>query len=883
MIRLFAGRNGLPEALVARWQARRILSWTPLQEAAWADGMMDSREDWLVGAPTSAGKGLLAEIVAARHLLEGERVVWLVPTRALAESLTATLAETFSALSLKVICATRERPQSDPLLASGRFDLCVAVPEKALAWLVAQPDGLAGVGLVIADELSLLRDAERGGRFDLLLTRIMHSPYAPRRLGLCLPVPNIAEVAAWWGGRLLVHDGRPRPLHEGIFESWSGRWRWRDRTSGEESSEELLPEPDLAKWRGRFDESLKEDGLSAGEIEIAAVAGALAGLGESTLLFAPTRPAARRLAELFIEAGGLKPCPEAVRSARRLARREPCMDHELLAQALACGVGLHHADLSADGRRIVEDALAADRLALVIATPTLAQGVNLSAINVLHWPTQVGEACGPDRPLSRWRFADQGGRAGRFGRGESAGRSILIATTPPRAEALWRRYILEPVEPLRSRLGAEDVACGVLISLSGGVSRTAENLSDELKACLAAHCGDSPDMDNALAACRNGGLISEDQEKIRLTGLGQATAVHGLTPAMVEVMRRWFDPSDRSDSSEPLPMLIGLALAAPRGLWPQRARMTRKFLLRELGGWFESRGLEAPAPLIEIWNDPRPDQLAAIEAAGRMLAWIGPEPTVQVEARTGWTAGMLARAGEGLAWLARAAAVLDPARAESWRALADRLSAGAPHGAESLADLRVDGLGRASLQKLIAGNLVGVKALAGSPLKRLGRLLGDLSLARRVREAACESLAREERGENVFAAETPAVGLKQTGDGLRVSGVGSKPRPTTPAIEIDLQSPGVVLVAGRELRLAPLGYDLLAALAERPGCVVTRAALYQKLWPDGGPEEQQLDAHRRRLSAALTEALGDEGNEAIEVVRGSGFRLKCEGVQLRRG
>lgn len=868
----------MPVALVERWRARGIHGWTPLQEAAWASGAMESRGDWLVGAPTSAGKGLLAEIVAARHLLEGERVLWLVPTRALAEALTATLAGTFSVLGLKVICATCERPESDPLLTSGRFDLCVAVPEKALAWLVAQPDGLAGVGLVIADELSLLRDRDRGGRFDLLLTRIRHSPYSPRRLGLCLPVPNIAEVAAWWGGRLLVHPGRPRPLREGIFEAWSGRWRWRDRTGGEEATEELLPGRELAKWRTRFSEALKQNELSAGAVEIAAVAGALARRGEPTILFAPTRPAARRLTEMSIQADGLMVCPEAARSARRLARREPCADHDLLARALACGVGLHHADLSAEGRKIVEDTLAADRLALVIATPTLAQGVNLSAVNVLHWPTQVGEAGGPEHPLSRWRFADQGGRAGRFGRGESAGRSILIAATPPRAEALWRCYIMEPLEPLRSRLSADDVAAGVLISLSGSVARTAENLSEEIKACLAAQCGDTPDIDDELASCRAAGLIAGDCEKIRLTGLGQAAAIHGLTPGMVATLRRWFDqsdPSDPSDDSEPLPMLIGLALAAPPGLWPARPRMPRKILMRELAGWFESRELEMPAPLSEIFNDPRPDRLAAIEAAGRMLAWIGPEPMTLVEARTGWTAGMLARAGEGLAWLARAAAALDPLHGEKWRGLAVRVSAGASYGAESLADLRIDGLGRAAMQKLSAENLLDAKSLAESTLKGLGRLLGDPALARRAKEAACESLRRNERGENVFATVTPIVKREQRE-------VGSKPRPATPAIEIDLQSPGVVRVAGRELQLAPLGYDLLAALAERPGCVVTRAALYQKLWPDGGPEEQQLDAHRRRLSAALAEALG--GNETpIEVVRGSGFRLRCEKVELKRG
>ncbi len=843
---------------------------------------MESREDWLVAAPTSAGKGFLAEVIAARHLLEGERVVWLVPTRALAEALTATLAATFSALNLKVICATRERPESDPPLAAGRFDLCVAVPEKAQAWLMARPHGLAGVGLVVADELALLRDRDRGGRFDLLLTHIRHSPYAPRRLGLCLPVPNLAELASWWGGRLLVDSGRPRPLREGIFESWSGRWRWRDRASGEEGAEELLPPAEWARQRDRLDEAAREEAPAPGAMELATLAAALAGRGEPTLLFVPTRPAARRLAETIARAGGARPCPDAARSARRLARREPCLDHELLAAALAGGVGLHHADLAADARRIVEDALAADRLALVIATPTLAQGVNLSAVNVVHWPTQVGDAGGPEHALARWRFADQGGRAGRFGRGAGAGRSILVAATPPRADALWGRYIVEPVEPLRSRLGSDDVAAGVLIALGGGVARSAENLAGGLRACLAAHCGDASGLGEALASCRAAGLITDENDRIRLTGLGQAAALHGLTPAMVATLRPWTtNPCGATalGCAEPLPKLLALALAAPAGLWPPRPRVNRAVLARELAGWFESRGLDVPGPLETVMEEPRPEQLAAIEAAGRLLAWIGPEPTPQIEARTGWTAGMLARAGEGLAWLARSAAALDPARAEAWHALASRLAAGAPHEAAALADLRVEGLGRGGLHKLTAQR-ADVKSLAAAPLKSLGRLLGDAALARRLRQAAREA-ARLGASESLFrTVDASHVSQRSHGSPGEVAESAAGPQ-ARPAIFIDLQSPGVVTVAGKELRLAPLGYDLLAALAERPGSVVTRAALYQKLWPDGGPEEQQLDAHRRRLSAALAKALGER--EPIEVVRGSGFRLRCRGVELRRG
>ena len=79
--------------------------------------------------------------------------------------------------------------------------------------------------------------------------------------------------------------------------------------------------------------------------------------------------------------------------------------------------------------------------------------------------------------------------------------------------------------------------------------------------------------------------------------------------------------------------------------------------------------------------------------------------------------------------------------------------------------------------------------------------------------------------------------------------------------------------------LPPLGIDQLAALADRPGEGETRPAHYQRLWPEGGPEEQQLDGHRRAVLRRLAAALGRERAASVaEVVRGIGFRMTYPSV-----
>lgn len=959
-IELFRQRNGLPESVAAAWRARAIDEWTPLQQAAWREGVQSGAVHWLVAGPTSAGKTMVAEAAAACALTQGRKVLWLAPTRALALQVSRQMEATLAGLGLRVRCATHDTAAEDAQIFRNQFDLLVAVYEKAAAWTARQPHGLAEVGLVVADELTMLRDPERGGRLDALLTLLQSSPYAPRRLGLTLPVPNLEELARWWGGRLLLCRERPRPLHEGALDLGAGALRWRDRDTGEEGEERLEDPKRLERWIARASRALDDPDWPPLRTATAAVAAGLAARGEPTLLFAPSRIQARLWAEGVAEAFNLTPPPKALREeSRALADREPTYDHQLLARTLERGVGVHHADLSPEARRIIEEAFRSGAIRLLVATPTLAQGVNLAAVNVLHWPERPdGSAAGGVRSvaLERWRFADQGGRAGRLGLGEGAGRSILVAWDARHADALWSRYILQPAEPIVSGLAQGPLAPALINCLAGDVARTRGNLKAFFMGTLAGATAwrERPEaleakLEEALELCRGAELIKDAGPGggLRLTGLGQTCAAQGIEPETAARLRPWLaeEAGLDLDGEPPLGALCALALSAPAGLWPAQARPGRTPVVGELCGWFEEQGRELPGPLAELVEQPGGpgvSELAALEAAWRMSLWTGAEPTEQVERRTGWTAGALGRAGEGLAWVAGGAAALTLAlggrmeAAQRWRELGARLGAGATREGAALAALRIEGLGRGALQALCAAGLATARAVAESPMNQLLAVLGDKALARRVRAAARQA-ARAVRSLRLDGANTLWSGgtgggrfqipdlkfeIEEIGDGGRSGGAEAEaeviqkmgaiaemeggepvdeagdrreerdgPPAEEPLIALDLQSPGVVRIAGREVRLTPLTFDLLAALAEQPGRVLTRQAIYQRLWPEGGPEDQQLDAHRRRLAGELSAALGGAGGAGgsgrgvIETIRGVGFRLNVpeRSVQLQRG
>lgn len=83
-------------------------------------------------------------------------------------------------------------------------------------------------------------------------------------------------------------------------------------------------------------------------------------------------------------------------------------------------------------------------------------------------------------------------------------------------------------------------------------------------------------------------------------------------------------------------------------------------------------------------------------------------------------------------------------------------------------------------------------------------------------------------------------------------------------------------VEGRRVDLAPREFDLLKALIERAGLVVSRDRLWQQVWGRSGPRvDNTIAVHVKRLRAKLGES--ESAPRFIHTVRGVGYRLDAEG------
>src|SRR5208282_4563108 len=122
---------------------------------------------------------------------------------------------------------------------------------------------------------------------------------------------------------------------------------------------------------------------------------------------------------------------------------------------LPSGVGFHNASLTNPERRVVEQAFRERTVKVLVATPTLAAGINLPARRVIVRDTSRYEGrLGMQMPIPAGEIHQMLGRAGRP-RFDTSGEALLLARSVEDEERLLEDYLSAPPEDVVSRLAAE--------------------------------------------------------------------------------------------------------------------------------------------------------------------------------------------------------------------------------------------------------------------------------------------------------------------------------------------------------------------------------------------------------------------------------------------
>ena len=899
--------HGLSARMIALWKKGGIDTLLPLQEDAIISAGVLQNKSLIVFAPTSSGKTFIAELAALKHLEANRKVVYLLPTKALAEEKYRRFKTFYGSLGYRVLVATRERPDTDIPALEGRFDLLIAVYEKMRSYLIQRPVLLSRVGLVVADEVQMLGEQERGGVVDLLLTKVAHSPYRAQFLGLSAVLGDALRLARWLGCDLLKEERRPVELREGVFDAEDGAFYYQEFNTGVEGVERLM------SASGGLIPVSPEDDNAYVEVVIA-LAGHLAGeMGEQVLIFVPTRPVSRIWAEKLASSVNLPPAEEAL---SELAKSEETRERVLLAACFQKGIAFHNAELSWGVRRLIEEQYNAGNIRLLVSTSTLGEGVNLTGKNVIHVPEMVtqDEWTGQFNfvPLSHARFRNQGGRAGRFGRVSDFGRSILIAWGKEQTERLMREYINGELEPLRPPLGEKDVPTAILDVVASGICRDAAGVASFLMMTytgLVKWAGEKASFD-ALLEREIGKLIERhfllrrEDGSLSVTGIGSATATSGTSIETTAHFVRWLGglkgrPADfaraaSAATAEPEPFEALLITAftpdAADFALPVSRRERRGFNLPEaVREHLDPASASGGDVLADIFHRPggfTDKDFSAFKKTLLLYEWIGTADTLSIEERFGVLAGTIAKLAEHFAWLIVTCAALADSLglpveiSGALLKIAMRVQTGMGEEGILLARLRIEGLERCHLQALVRDGYDSPDALRDADPERLRAILPIAMVDALLAEVSISGRRRAEAGGEVPESASGGKDEKES-----IPSAPAKEEESTsggqPILTIRLSEPGIVMCEGKRLRLTPLPWRLLLTLARHPGEVVSYITIDEEVWPGQKVERQQVSYHRAAIVRALSKVLGKKrARSMFKTYSGQGMLLDLQPHQL---
>jgi len=426
----------LPEQAKQLLISSGITELFPPQKEAVEAGALEGK-NLLLASPTASGKTLVAEICALKHVLERSgKVLYLTPLRALANE----KYEEFkkyehlkkpSGRRVKVGISTGDFDSSDPWLE--RFDIIITTNEKCDSLLRHRAHWIDSVSLVVADEVHLITDGDRGPTLEVVLARLLQVNPDIQVLALSATVRNAEEIAEWLKAIPVTTQWRPVILKEGVL---LGR-EIQFSDGGSVKIKKLVSNPAI--------------NLALNSVE----------QGGQALIFASTRRNAVSIAAKIAPHMRSLLSKPLERSLKRISESigktgERTRTSNLLADLVKHGTAFHHAGLGSTHRKIVEDSFREGKIKILTATPTLAFGVNLPARTVIISSYRRYEPGYGYYPISVLEYKQMVGRAGRP-KYDKFGESILLAKTEEERDYLLSNYVLAKPERIWSKLGVEKV------------------------------------------------------------------------------------------------------------------------------------------------------------------------------------------------------------------------------------------------------------------------------------------------------------------------------------------------------------------------------------------------------------------------------------------
>ncbi len=666
-----------------RRRARRMpLLWPAAAEYAGAT-LPGPRSHAVVTVPTGAGKSAVAELAAAQAL-EAGWVLYLAPTNALVAQIRRDLTRSLGAIGIRIRGLTggaeyTQMPGETLELLADR-EIAVMTPEKCSLALRQSPDAFESLSLCVMDEAHLIGDAaSRGVVAELVLAEVLHRSPNVRVLLLSALVENPDRLADWLNAatgtdavaidepwrptrtlralcgvdanrtRVLAAEARERfaslsatrrnvkvdlPLR--LLGALHGAWTGEDPSDYEVVDTGLTVQTTVNR-RG----AVANTGYTAPATQ--ALTQALAEAGHRVLVFLPGDRHAP-----FAHARALKGLGPGQATARHEADSLLTLaDAELagveggpvseLHDALDRGLALHTSAMLTEEQRASELAFEAGAATVMLATGTLAQGLNLPATAVVIGGTAVGDQREADTPEGIARAKAQLLNAiGRAGRAQTAARSLAIVV-PSRPVRIATSPDITAARNAAAFLAEEDGSTQVASRLDGLITAT---LADSLD-FNTMRVPEQTAFAFLSFTAESGDATAVLSRSLAAHTAGAAERAEQITDALRALGRQFLDREQAGAWIATAAHRAGITLPAAVAL----ERQLRTILTTEAPGDVRQWAVALVQALAAMPADIRPDLLADDNLAGTAVA--AAASTDREERRAAWRA--LARTLD--AWL----------------------------------------------------------------------------------------------------------------------------------------------------------------------------------------------------------------------------------------
>jgi len=462
----------------------------PQRRALAEQGLLgSSRRAVVVSLPTSSGKTLIAQfrILQALNQFDLERgwVAYLAPTRTLVRQVARRLRRDFEPLGVLVEQVSPalevDGVESELLCEKDKdreFRILVTTPEKLDLMLRQGWEEKIGrpLTLVVVDEAHNIQEGARGLKLELLLATINAECRMAQFLLLTPFISNAREVARWLGDAnsddiSLAVDWQPndrvigvvKPVKGALRKGGKGRsYDYRLDLETVHTTRATLAIDDLISLDK--DPNCKKTFSQISKQSEVAVAAAHQLKKRGPVIVMHARPDwVWSLAMAMKNDASRRPViSEQVKLVQDFLALEMGKGFPLI-DLLAHGIGIHHSGLSDDTRALMEWLFENEELDYLVATTTIAQGVNFPVSGVVMASHQY--PYGQDMPPADfWNIA---GRAGRVDQG-SLGVVALAAKNDAQADKL-KTFIDKQTGELNSALIRLVADAGDFIDDLGGI------------------------------------------------------------------------------------------------------------------------------------------------------------------------------------------------------------------------------------------------------------------------------------------------------------------------------------------------------------------------------------------------------------------------------